>query len=153
MYQVRFELTSTLDPTDQPSSTLQPFPNPMQMQHPLDLSRSNTIVLSEGYHDGSTSYTGPVYQGMAPDPSHQFPNQYRPPGSGPSRNRRRKGSRKAEHPYRILYSYESPGAVPHDRSTGIDPGMARNDTSKNPRRGKVWRTPSKNLFMTDCNLT
>ena len=151
MYQVRFELTSTLDPTDQPSSTLQPFPNPMQ--HHLDLSRSNTIVLSEGYHDGSTSYTGPVYQGMAPDPSHQFPNQYRPPSSGPSRNRRRKGSRKAEHPYRILYSYESPGAVPHDRSTGIDPGMARNDASNNPRRGKVWRTPSKNPFMTDCNST
>ena len=140
-------------PADQPSSTQQPFANPVEVQEPLpvDLLRSTTIVWSEDYYDGSPFYSGPVYQGMASN--HQLPNQYRPPSLGPSRNQRRNGSRKAEHPYRILYPYESPGAVSHDHSTGIDPGMARNDASKNPRRGKVWMTPSKNLIMTDCNLT
>ena len=143
------ELTPTFVPTDQPPLTQQPFANQMQIQEePLDSSQSNSIVWSKGYHDGSPFYTGPVYQGMGPNDRLQ--EQYRPPSSRPSR---RKGSRKAAHPYRNHSEHESSGVVQHDHSTGANPGMARNNARNNPRRGKVWRTPSKNLFMTDCNLT
>ena len=50
--------------------------------------------------------------------------------------------------------HDSFGTVPNNRrSTGVDPGMARNDANNNSRSGMVWKTPSKNPFMTDCNLT
>ena len=125
-------------PADQPPSTQQPFANPVEVQEPLpvDLLRSTTIVWSEDYYDGSPFYSGPVYQGMASN--HQLPNQYRPPSSGPSRNQRRNGSRKAEHPYRNRIVHESFGMVIQDRSTCVNPGMTRNDAGNNPSRGMVW---------------
>ena len=69
MYKIRFELNATIVPTNQQPFTPRPFPNPMQMQQPLDLSRSNTTntVWSEGYYGGFPFHTGLVYQGMAPN--------------------------------------------------------------------------------------
>ena len=139
------------------------------MQQPLHSSRSTT-VWSEGYYGGSSpSYstglvhqemarnqqTGPVNQRMTPNasPSHQLQNHYRRPTSRLIRKRRRKEARKAVHPYRSKHTHELSGTVPNNSSTGVNPGMARNDTSNNTRRGMVWRTPSKNPFVTDCNLT
>ena len=143
------------------------------MQQPLHSSRSTT-VWSEGYYGGSspsyssTNSTGPVHQGMAQNqqtgpvnqrmapnasPSHQLQNQYRRPTSRLNRRRRRKEARKAVHPYQSNKIHELSGTVPSNSSTGVNPGMARNDTNNNPRRGVVWRTPSKNPFVTDCNLT
>ena len=112
------------------TSYSQPFTNPIQMQQ--DSSRSNTTSWYEGYYGGSPFYIGPVYQGMDPNQ-----HQYRPPRSGPSRERRRKGSRKAEHPYLIQVLHGSSRTVSHNHSTGVNPGMARNDTRNNPGRGKV----------------
>ena len=139
----------------------------MQMKQPLHSSRSTTLW-SEGYYGGSSpSYsTGPVYQGMARNqqtgpvnqrmapnasPSHQLQNQYRHPTSRLNRRRRRKEARKAVHPYQTLI-HELSGTF-SSSSTGVNPGMARNDASNNTRRGMVWKTPSKNPFVTDCNLT
>ena len=48
---------------------------------------------------------------------------------------------------------ETSGWVINDRSTGIDPGMTCIGTSKETRAGKIYRTPSENLLMADCNLT
>ena len=166
-------------PTNQqPPLTPQTFTNPTQMQQPLDSSWSHTTIWYEDYYGGPPFYTGPVhpgmapnrqlqypgpvYQGMAPNrqvqypglnqgmaPNQQLHDQYRPPRTGPSRNRRRNGPRKTEHPYEN-HKHESSGAVPHDRSTGVNPGMARNDATNNTRRGEVWRTPSKNPLMADA---
>ena len=86
------------------------------------------------------------------DPNQQLHYQYRIRKSGPKRIRRKKWFRKAE-PQPNHKEYESFGAVSFDHSTGVNPGMARNDASNNPKRGKVWRTPSKNPFMADSNLT
>ena len=141
----------------------------MQIQQPLHSSRSTT-VWSEGYYGDSSPFysTGPVYQGMAlnqqtgpvnqrmapnASPSHQLQNQYRRPTSGPNRRQRRKEARKAVHPYRSKHTHELSGTVSNNSSTGVNPGMARTDTSNNTRRGMVWRTPSKNPFVTDCNST
>ena len=162
---IQFELTGTLVPSNQPTS--QPFPNPMQMQNPFNSLLSFTTVWMEDYFGGFPFYAGPVYQGMAPNrqvqytgpvyhsmvPNHHLQNQYRPPTSGPSRKRRREEARKAVHPYQNRNTHELSGTVPNNRSTGVDPGMARNDTNNNTRRGMVWKTPSKNPFVTDCNLT
>ena len=139
----------------------------MQMQQPLHSSRS-TRVGSEGYYGGSSPFysTGPVYRGMARNqqtgpvnqrmapnasPSHQLQNQYRRPTSRLNRRRRRKEARKAVHPYRSN-RHELSGTVSNNSSTGVNPGMAPNDASNNTR-GMVWRTPSENPFVTDCNLT
>ena len=50
------------------------------------------------------------------------------------------------------YIPELSGSVVNDQSTGIDQGVAWIDASDNTRAGKVWRTPSKNLLIADCNL-
>ena len=102
------------------------------MQQSLDPSRSNTTSWYEGYYGGSPFYIGPVNQGMDPNQ-----HQYRPPRSGPSRERRRKGSRKAEHPYLIQFIHGSSRTVPHNHSTGVNPEIFRNDASNNPGKGKV----------------
>ena len=133
--------------------------NNLQSYSPISESRSNTISWYEGYygpvHQGmapnrQVQYTGPIYRRMAPN--QQLHYQYRLPKSGPKRIRRKKWFRKAE-PQPNHKEYESFGAVSFDHSTGVNPGMARNDASNNPKRGKVWRTPSKNPFMADSNLT
>jgi hypothetical protein len=109
---------------------------------------------SSFYGHGATgmSTTGPVYQGMAPTRNEHHQNLYRPPSSGPRRNRRKERFRKAEPPKPYHRTHESSGAVFYDRSAGAYPGMARFDAN-NPGIGQVWRTPSKNLLLTDCNLT
>ena len=164
-YKIQFELTATLVPSNHP--TPQPFANPIQMQHPFNSLPSYTTVWLEDYYGGFPFYTGPVHQGMAPNQQVQYteplyqsmaPNQqphcqYRPPTSGPSRKRRKKEARKAVHPYHNQLAHDSFGTVPNNCSTGVDPGMARNDANNNSRRGMVWKTPSKNPFMTDCNVT
>ena len=180
MYRVRYELTATLVPINQQPLTPQTFTNPAQMQQPLDSSWSHTTSWYEDYYGIPPFYTGPVHPGMAPNRQVQYPgpvyqgmapnqqlqspgpvyqelasnqrphDQYRPPRSGPSRNRRRNGPRKAEYPYTNQDTHELSGAVPHDRSSGVDPGMARNDARNNPGGGEVWRTPSKNPLMADA---
>ena len=97
--------------------------------------------------------SGPIYHGMpgpsSHNPQHPNPNQYRPPNSGPSRNRRKKGARKAETPYAYHLKHESSGTANYDPSTGIDSRIDAND----PRLGKVWRSPSTTPLMADFNLT
>ena len=137
MYKYRFELTM-VPMNQQRSRPLPPqqfvnFSTPMQQP----LGSANTMVCSEGYYDGSSFYTGPVYQRMAPIPSRQVPHQYLPPSSGPSRFRRKKWSRKAGHPYPYQIVHESSGKVYYDRSTGLNPGMAQIDAHNNSATGKV----------------
>ena len=84
----------------------------------------------------------------------QYPNQpYRSqaPRLGAKRNRRKR-YRKAEPQTQNHYPHESFGSVANDRSIGIDPGHACIGSSNNTRVGKVWRTPSENLLMTDLQL-
>ena len=100
----------------------------------------NTTLWYEGFYDGSNQQAPPA-------------QQYQPPSSRRSRNQRKKWSRKTEHPLPNQVKHESSGAVFYNRSTGVDPGDAQIDASNNPGTGKVWRTPSKNPLMADCNLT
>ena len=164
MYKIQFELTVTLIPSN--PSAPHPFTNPMQMQHPLEPLPSYTTVWSEDYYGGFPFDAGPVYQGTALNrqipytgpvypmaPNQQPHNQYQPPTSGPSLKQRRKEARKAVHPYANHVTMNRQVQSPMDRSTGSNPGMARNDASNNTGIGKVWKTPSKNPFVTDCNST
>ena len=48
---------------------------------------------------------------------------------------------------------ESSGMIQEDHPTGIRPGQAWISPSVNTGVGEVWRTPSKNPMMIDCNLT
>ena len=48
---------------------------------------------------------------------------------------------------------ESLGMIQEDRPTGIHPGHAWIGPNFNTGVGEVWRTPSKNPMMIDCNLT
>ena len=93
--------------------------------------------------------SGSVY----PKPvAQQYPNQpypSRPPGA---KRNRRKRYRKAEPLIQKPFLHESFGLVANDRSIGIDPGHAWIGSSNNTRVGKVWRTPSENLLMTDLQL-
>ena len=74
------------------------------------------------------------------------------PASIASRKPRKKGSRTVEHRYRnhkwIICQWSGRVGLLHwNKSNTTTPlGMAWNDASNNPRRGKVWRTPSKNLY-------
>ena len=90
---------------------------------------------------------GPLYP-MGQHTNHQYQNRSQ---AGPRRNQRKR-HRKAE-PHTQYHKHESSGTVVKDRSTGVDPGMARISTSNETRAGKVWRTPSENLLMANCNLT
>ena len=132
----------TMDPTNQRQQLLPPPPyvvNPfVMMQHLLEL-QANTIPWCEGLYS-LPFCAGPVYQGMA----QQLQHQYRAPSSGPSRNQRSRGSRKAEALYLYNLIHESSGTIAEDRSTGIHPGHARIGANDNTRAGKVRRTPSRN---------
>ena len=147
----KFQLTEV--PTHQ-QPPLQPLPfinlSPcMPMQQPMVSNNAISMFWCEGFYGGSTFYSGPVYQRMAPNQHLQ--HQYRPPSSGPSLNWHKKGSCKAEPPHPYQYLHESSGMAFYDCSTGVDPGHTRINASNNPGRGKVWRTLSKNPFMTDCD--
>ena len=83
----------------------------------------------------------------------KYPNQP-DPGGGPrsaAKRNRRKSYRKAEPPSKHNNPHESSESVANDRFIGIDPGHAWIRSSNNTRVGKVWRTPSEKLLMTDCN--
>ena len=127
---------------DAGSHTPQPFTNPTQMQQSLDSSWSNTTSWYEVYYDGSpfynwqVRYTGPVYRKIAPN--RQLHQYYRAPASKPKRNQRKKGFRKARPQTTNQLKHESSGVVSYNRSTGVNPGMSRNDASNNPGSGKVW---------------
>ena len=98
----------------------------------------------------TTVHAGPVYQGMTTSQQHHGQHQWAP-RSGPSRNRRNQGFRQTVPLYINQFTHESSGTVFYDSSTGVDPGDAQIN-SNNPGKGKVWRTPSKNLLMADCNI-
>ena len=140
----KFQLSkSTMDPTNQRQ---QPLPPPLyvvnpfvMMQHLLEL-QANTIPWYEGFYS-SPFCAGPVYQGMM---DQQLQHQYRAPCSGPGRNQRSRGSRKAEALYLYRNSHESSGTIAEDRSAGIHPGHAPIGANDNTRAVKVRRTPSRN---------
>jgi hypothetical protein len=135
----------TMDPRSQRQPLPPPpFVNPFIMQQLLEL-HGNIIPWCEGFYAGSL-YHG---QGLAQQPQHL----YRTPSSGPHRNQRRKGSRKAEAQYRNNFSHGSPGTIAGDRSTGINPGYAQIGANDNTRAGKVWRTPSRTSLIADHNST
>ena len=90
----------------------------------------------------------PMQQPLAPSQQqHQIPAL-----TNLSRYPRKKGSRKAES-LSNPNVHESTGTVFNDLSTGVDPGNAMIDASINPGIRKVWRTPSRNPLMANCNLT
>jgi hypothetical protein len=124
-----------------------PSINPFIMQQLLEL-QANAMPWSEVFY-GLPFCTGPVYQGMA----QQHQHQYRAPSSGPCRNQRSKGSRKAEAQFLFHISHESSGTIAGDRSTSIHPGYARIGANNNTGAQKVWRTPSRNPLMADHNST
>ena len=78
--------------------------------------------------------------------------QYQAPSTGPNRNQRER-FRQAEPHYSYQYPHVSYGPVVEDRSTGFNPGMARIDARNNTGKGKVSRTPTKNLSIAEYNLT
>ena len=91
----------------------------------------------------------PMQQPLAPSQQqHQIPAL-----TNLSRYPRKKGSRKAESQQTNRVTHESTGTVFNDLSTGVDPGNDMIDASINPGIGQVWKTPSKNPLMADCNLT
>ena len=114
----------------QPSSPQPPLP-------PVILSMQQ--LLAPGASSHHPRYSNP-YDG---------PYQHQPPNSGPSRNRRKKGARKAETRYPYQMIHESSGTANYGPSTGIDSGHPWIEANNNPRIGKVWRTPSTTSLMAD----
>ena len=109
--------------------------------------QTNTIPWREGFYSLPFCSCPAIHQGI--DQQHR--SQYRAPSSGPRRNQRRKGFRKAE--AQNLFKekkYESSGSIAGDRSTGIHPGYAQIGANDNSRTEKVWKTPSRNP---NCWLT
>ena len=137
----------TMDPRNQ-RQLLPPPPsiNFFILQQPMEL-QTNTIPWREGFYSLPFSSCPAIYQGMAQQ--HQY--QYRAPSSGPRRNQRRKGFRKAE--AQVLYNlkYESSESIAKDRSIGIHPGYARIGANDNSGAEKVWRTPPRSPLMADHN--
>jgi len=122
-----------------PTHRQQPLP-PLRYVNSFIVPMQQPMLWGGGFYGVPSFYSGPVYQAIAP--CQQHPYQYRPPNSGPSRNRRpKKGSHwhKAEpqHPYQ--YKHESYGAVFYDRSTGVNRCHASIDANNNPGIGKRTR--------------
>ena len=141
MYNLQFS-EFTMDPRNQ-RHFLPPLlsVNPFVMQQLLEL-QTNTMPSCEGFY-GLLFDIGPACQVMAQHNHHQ----YRAPRSGPTRNRHRKGFRKAETQHRYNIKHESSGTISCDRSTGIHPGYAWIGASDNTGSRKVWRTPPRNPSM------
>ena len=138
-----------MDPTNQ-RQPLPPLPSIilfMMMQQLLEF-QANTIPWRGSYYDLPVC-VGPVYQGML----QQHQHQYRAPSSGPNRNQRSKGFRKAETHNLNKIVHESSGIIAGDYSTGIYPGNARIGVNDNTGACKVWRTPPRNSLMADHNST
>ena len=133
-----------------PSSNFQLVPThrqPLPLRYVVPMQQP--MLWGGGFYSIPSCCSSPV---VNPAPC-QF--WHRPPNSGPSCNRRRKkGSCKAEPQNLHEFVHESTGTVFCDRSTGINRCHGPVDARNNPRIGKVWRTPPRNLFsMADCNLT
>ena len=103
--------------------------------------------IQQGYN--APYITGPVYS-MGGQRPNRHQGQAR--SSGPWRNQRKRYC-KAEPQNQDHNIHESSGLVVNDRSTGVNPGHAWIGASNETRAGKVCRTPSENLLMTDFNLT
>ena len=136
-----------------PRNQRQPFPPPpfvnlfMIMLQLLELQAS-TIPWC-GNFDGLPFHVGPVYQGMPPQ---QHRRQYRVLSSGPNRNQRNKGLRKAEALDRNNLGHESSGTITRDRSTGINLGHAQIGVGDNTGACKVWKvwsTPPRNPLLAE----
>ena len=167
MYNYQRSMDPILVNQQQPFPLPPPLPimmDPFVMMH-WQFSMSQAYAMPAYYHhDGGFSessfrisagpVTPPVYQGMAPGHHWQPQHQYqRAPSSGPSRARQHRRSSKAEPPYHYHLTHESSGTIGEDRSTGVYPGHAQIGTSRNKSGiGKVWRTPSKNPLIVECDL-
>ena len=128
--------------------------NPMSRIYPMPVDhwQQRRNHWQHGYNTPFTGSAGPTYPiMMGQHTNHQYQNRSQAPSSGPRRNQHKR-HRKAE-PHTQYHKHESSGSVVKDRSTGVDPSMARINTSKETRAGKVWRTPSENPLMANCNLT
>ena len=125
-----------------------PFVNLFTMMLQLLELQASTIPWC-GSFDGLPSHVGPVYQKIPPQ---QHQHLYRAPSSGPNRNQRSKGFRKAEALDRYNFIHESSGTITRDRSTGINLGHAQIDVGDNTGACKVWSTPPRNPLMADHKL-
>ena len=114
-----------LPPTMAPASRIQILP-------PLRYINSSLVPIQQPIFWGRGFYGVPSYQPMTP--SHQQ-QQHRPPNSGPIRNQRTNGSRKAEPQTKDQKKHESSGTAFSDRSIGV--GI--DDANNNPGIGKVWK--------------
>ena len=94
--------------------------------------QANTIPWRGSYYDLPVC-VGPVYQGMP----QQHQHQYQAPGSGPNRNQRSKGFRKAETHDFNKFPHESSGTITRDRSIGIHQGHAQIGACNNTGARKV----------------
>ena len=158
-----------------PLTSINTFASISTMQHWafLEAQRQATIVLNRQYeaiYRQSLAYAAsgpvcpPVYpsQGPGMDPHAQAGEYYGTPSSSTDRlgshgrglsRKQRKRFHKAEPPYHYHVKHESSGTIGEDRSTGVYPGHARIGTSRNKSGiGKVWRTPSKNPLIVECDL-
>ena len=142
-------------------STTSHFTNPIQMQQPLDSLRSNTTSWYEDYYGSSpfyilalyimalnrqVQYTGPVCRRMVPN--QHLHNQYWPARSGPSRKRRRKGPRKAEHPSDIWIVWGGLPLASIRKCYGTTPATTQEEESygepvKEPINGWLQLNPSE----------
>ena len=98
----------------------------------------------------------PYWSGTQALYQHQYPSQYpsRAPSLGPSRYQHGRRFRRMEPQYTSYQlKGESSGRIKGDHSTGIRPGQAWIRANFNTGVGEVWRTPSKNPFTVDRNLT
>ena len=96
-----------------------------------------------GMDQHAQAHAGEYYYGA--------PSMDRLGSHGPSR-KQRKRFHKAEPPYPNQSEHESSGTIREDRSIGVNPGMAWIGTGNKPGVRKVWRTPSKNPLIVDCDL-
>ena len=111
--------------------------------------QANTMPVPSGYGLSYWPILVPVYQHWQLDQYHQAPVS--DPHSRYQLNHHRFHRTEPLHTYNL--TRESSGRIQEDRSTGIRPGHARISPDFNTEVGEVWRTPSKNLSMADCNLT
>ena len=115
-------------------------PYQQQILPPLRYINSSLVPIQQpifwggGFYGVPSFYSasGPVYQPITPFHQQQ---QYRPPNSGPTRNRRHmNGSREAEPHNLYQHGHESSGTATEGRSNGV--GI---DANNNPGIGKVWK--------------
>ena len=95
------------------------------------------------------------HQIIVPTQNQQYPSQHYQSlnwGPRPSRNQHQR-FRQAETPVHHQITHGSSRTDAEDRSFGINSGHAWIGADDRPGIGMVWRTPSKNPLIVDCNLT